>query len=258
MIIEIDGVKLNYKVSGKGKNVVLLHGWGCSIQTFAPVHNYLEKNFCTYSIDFPGFGESDDPPEPWSIYDYADFVSKFLDKLNIEDPILIGHSFGGRVSIIISSQRKVNKIILTGSAGVKPKRSPMYYIKVYSYKAFKNILRLPILNKHREEILEKYRKKVGSSDYKALTGVMQRTFVKVVNEDLQHLMPKIKASTLLIWGENDTATPVSDGRIMEKKIPDAGLVVLKNAGHYAYLDKFNQFIAIITSFLKNDMEESRE
>lgn len=121
--IVIDNLKVNYKVSGKGKNVLLIHGWGASIKSFEPVHNYLEKNFCTYSIDLPGFGESQEPPTVWAVEQYADLVGKFLDQLDIDNPILVGHSFGGKISIYLSAHRKVNKVILIGSTGIKPKEN---------------------------------------------------------------------------------------------------------------------------------------
>lgn len=253
MFIDVDNIKINYKVSGEGKDVVILHGWGCCIATVEPIHRYLERFFKVYSIDMPGFGESGDPPVTWGAKEYGEIVDKFLNKLNIDNPILIGHSHGGRTSIYLGATRKVNKIILVDSAGIKARRSLKYYFKVYTYKAAKNILRLPGLSSHREAILEKMRGKVGSTDYKNASGVMKSTFVKVVNSDLRDLMPKIKAPTLLIWGEKDTATPISDAKIMEKLIPDAGLVVFKNAGHYSYLDNYNQFIAVVSEFLKNDI-----
>ncbi|HHY21888.1 MAG TPA: alpha/beta hydrolase [Bacilli bacterium] len=257
MHVEIDGMKLHYKVDGEGQDVLLLHGWGANIQTFAPVHQFLSRQFRVFSIDFPGFGESDPPPEQWGVYDYTAFLDKFIKKIGITNPILVGHSFGGRVSIVYSSMYgPVKKVILVDSAGIKPKRKLNYYLKVYFYKACKNILKLPILNRYQESILTKVKGMLGSSDYKNASGVMQQSLVKVVNEDLQHLMPKITVPTLLIWGENDEATPVSDGQMMEKLIPDAGLVVLKNAGHYAYLDKLNEFLVIIDKFLERDRKDT--
>lgn len=255
MNIDIDGTNVHYHVSGEGVPVVLLHGWGANIQAFAPVHQFLEKHFKVWSIDFPGFGESEEPPEPWTVGDYTNMLEKFLKKLGIEEPILIGHSFGGRVSIKYASSRPVRKIILVDSAGIKPKRKPSYYAKVYTYKAFKNLLKLPIINRYEQEVLSKVKKKLGSADYKNVSGIMQQTMVKVVNEDLRHHLPSINAPTLLVWGELDDATPVEDGKLMESMIPDAGLVVLKNAGHYAYLDKRNEFLVIIDSFLQKDKEE---
>lgn len=258
LLINIDDIKINYRVNGHGKNIILLHGWGACINSFRPVYEYLEKHFCTYTLDLPGFGESSEPKEPWGVPEYADIVCKFIDQLKIENPILVGHSNGGRISIYIASHRKINKVILVDSAGVIPKRSLKYYLKVYSYKTVKNIFKLPVLNKYSEKVLTSFKKKSGSEDYRNSSGVMQKTMVKLVNTDLTPLMPKMTSSTLLIWGDKDTATPVSDGQLMEKLIPDAGLVVLKNAGHFSYLDKFNEFIIIVANFLSNDMEEKNE
>ncbi len=254
VFIDVDGVNVHYHVSGEGKDVFLLHGWGANIQTFRPVHEYLEKHFRVWSIDFPGFGESEEPPEPWGVEDYKNMLVRFFEKVEVSEPILVGHSFGGRVSIRYAANHKAHKVILVDSAGVKPKRKLKYYLKVYTFKASKKLLNLPIVNRYKDQILSRVKKKLGSSDYQNTSGVMQQTMVKVVNEDLQHLMPKIKVPTLLVWGENDEATPVSDGKIMEEKIPDSGLVVLERAGHYAYLDQLNRFLVIIDSFLDKDKE----
>ncbi|PYZ93856.1 alpha/beta hydrolase [Salipaludibacillus keqinensis] len=253
MKIELNDVTLNYHVSGEGKEVILLHGWGANIQAFAPIHQNLEKNFKVYSLDLPGFGESTEPPEQWGIKDYTEVLRQFIEKIGITKPILMGHSFGGRMSICYSATYKdVEKVILVDSAGIKPKRKASYYLKVYTFKTAKNVLKLPGLNRYSDQILSKVKKMLGSSDYKSASGVMQQTMVKVVNEDLQHLMPEIDVPTLLVFGENDTATPVADGKRMEELIPNAGLVVLKNAGHYAYLDQLNQFNVIINKFLEDD------
>ncbi|HEY5560171.1 MAG TPA: alpha/beta hydrolase [Clostridiaceae bacterium] len=256
MIIIVDNLKINYRISGVGSDVVLLHGWGCSIKHFEVLHDYLEKTFRVTSVDFPGFGESDFPSEPWNMDRYRDFTLKFFKALNIESPILFGHSFGGRVSIKLAEKIPVKKFILIDSAGIKPKRTIKYYFKVYSYKLVKRILTAPFIKNYTKTILIKYRGKAGSADYQALNEVMKKSFVNIVNEDLTPLLKTLSAPTLLIWGENDTITPCSDGKIMEEKIPDAGLVILKNVGHFSYLEKSNEFIIIITNFLKKDMEAS--
>ncbi|MCD8510672.1 MAG: alpha/beta hydrolase [Bacillus sp. (in: Bacteria)] len=253
MFIDINGMKLNYIVEGEGSPVILLHGWGANIQAFRPVHNHLAKYHRVYTLDLPGFGESQEPPEQWGTEDYTDFLHAFIQKMEIKNPTLLGHSNGGRISIFYATKYGgLNKIILVDSAGVKPKRKLKYYIKVYTYKAAKHLLSLPILNRYKDEILSKVKSKLGSSDYKNSSGVMQQTMVKVVNEDLQHLMPKVNVPVLLIWGENDLDTPVSDGEKMEKLMPDAGLVVLKNASHFAYLDQLRQFLVIVDKFLEKD------
>lgn len=246
-------MKINYKVSGEGKSIILLHGWGTQIKSFEPIHKYLENYFRTYSIDFPGFGQSNPPETPWGTEAYACLIKQFLHNLGIINPILIGHSFGGRIAIRLASTEKVSKLILIDSGGIRPKRKFNYYIKVYSYKFIKYFVKLPILRHFSNNLLGSFSKKFGSKDYQNASGIIRATLVKVVNEDLKNFMPQIKVPTLLIWGENDRETPVSDGKLMEKLIPDAGLVILKNVGHFSYLEKLNEFLLIISSFLKDDM-----
>jgi pimeloyl-ACP methyl ester carboxylesterase len=256
LFITINNLKINYHVSGKGHDVLLLHGWGAKIQSFEPVHQHLEKYFRVYSIDLPGFGDSEPPPIPWGTEDYTELVQQFIQHLHINNPILMGHSFGGRIAIRLALREKIHKLILVDSAGLKPKRKLDYYLKVYSYKLLKKMASLPILKLYLKNTLNNFQNKAGSKDYQNASGIMKATFVKVVNEDLKDLLRQIQISTLLMWGENDTATPVSDGQMMEKLIPDAGLVVLKNAGHFSYLDKLNEFILIINNFLKDDMNKN--
>ena len=254
MILEVDGLKIHYKLTGKGKDVVILHGWGCDIKSVEPVQNELDNYFRTISIDLPGFGQSDPPPVPWGVDEYTKQIEGVLSELNVINPIMIGHSFGGKIVICFAAENKVHKLILVDSAGIKPKRKLTYYGKVYLYKTMKQIIKLPIFAARSEGILEAYKKKIGSADYRNSSGVMQKTLVRVVNEDIRNRLYLIKAPTLLIWGENDSATPVSDGKLMEKIIPDAGLVILKGVGHFSYLDKLCDFIIIVKQFLKDDME----
>jgi len=255
VFVDIQNINVHYEVSGEGQDVVLLHGWGTSMETFETVHNMLDDNFRVFSIDFPGFGESQEPPEAWSVDDYAQFLAGFIEKLGIEKPILIGHSFGCRVITRYAYDHDVHKIIFTGGAGIKPKRKLDYYIKVYTYKFVKKLLDLPIINRYKEDILTKWKGKVGSSDYKQASAVMQQTLSKVVNEDLREYMPHIDVPTLLVWGENDTATPLEDGKLMEELFPDAGLVTFEKAGHYAFLEQNKRFLVIVDNFLEQDKGE---
>ena len=252
MFIKIDDVKVYYEVEGQGHPILLLHGWGQSVAAFKPVFDYLKNNFQVYSLDFPGFGQSDEPKTVWSIYDYADMVEKFVEKLGIVHPTIFGHSFGGRVAIIYAGRKNdLNKLVLIDSAGVKPKRGLDYYTRVYTYKLGKKVLGLPGLRAYKEKMMEN----AGSSDYKNSTPMMRQIMSKVVNEDLQHLMPSIEAETLLVWGELDNATPLSDAKIMERKIPGAGLVVFNGAGHYSYLDCLGQFLRVMDVFLEKERGE---
>ena len=254
MITTIDGIKINYEIKGEGAPVLLLHGWGANITLFDGLMNLISKKYKAVALDMPGFGLSDEPKEPWCVDDYVDFVLKFIDFLDLGSELLLfGHSFGGRVIIKMMSRENltfnVSKIILTGSAGIKPKKSAKQKAKIAVYKMTKSILNSAPVKKAFPDALENLRKKNGSADYNSATPTMRTTLVKVVNEDLTHLLANIKASTLLIWGKNDTATPVSDGELMEKTIKDAGLVKIDNAGHYSFLEQPYIFHKVISSFL---------
>ncbi len=255
MTIEIGDLKINYEVYGEENKspVLILHGWGSNIDAIKPIVNSLSNRFKVYSIDLPGFGKSEEPKKEMYVDDYAVVVKEFLNKLNLEKCILIGHSFGGRVitKLVTKHGYKPERIIYVDAAGVKPKRSISYYIKVYSYKLTKKIIKIFNSKEKAEEIISNLRKNAGSDDYKNASDNMKKTFINVVNEDLTHLFKDINVPTLLIWGENDKDTPVSDAKIFEKNIKDSGLVILKGAGHYSYIDNYKEFSVILNKFLED-------
>lgn len=249
--MESGGIKLHYDVTGPedGPAVLLMHGWGCTHQTVDSIARILAPRMRVYNLDLPGHGLSAEPPSVWGVEDYTRCIEEFIRKEGIKDPVLIGHSFGGRIAILASSRKRYSKIVLVDAAGIKPRRKLSYYIKVYSYKGAKRILPL-LLGKEKGEImLEKWRKKRGSADYAASSPIMRAIMSRCVNEDLKRVMPHIQSSTLLIWGEKDTATPLSDAKTMERLIPDAGLVAFPDAGHYSFLDNPGGFRAVISEFL---------
>lgn len=242
---------VHYSVEGSGSDVILMHGWGCTQQIWQTVQQDLARSFRVWAVDFPGFGLSPAPAQPWDTEQYALCFGELVSACGIERPVLIGHSFGGRVAIIHASRNPVHKVILVDAAGVLPRRSIKYYAKVYSFKLLKKILPLLLGRDRAEAAIERRRARSGSDDYRALSGVMRATFVKVVNRDLCEFMPRISAPTLLIWGEKDTATPLRDAHIMERLIPDAGLVVFPGAGHYSFLERPSQFSVIVNKFLED-------
>ena len=251
--INIRGTQLFYTVEGEGMPVILMHGWGCNHSTLKSIEAQLTPGFKVYNVDFPGFGGSNEPSAVWGVEEYTSLIEEFARQEHIESPILLGHSFGGRVGILFASRNKVHKLILVDAAGVKPRRSLRYYYKVYSYKAIKHALLFFLGKKRGETALNSYRAKVGSSDYSNASPMMRAILSKVVNEDLKSVMPNIACPTLLIWGANDTATPLADAKIMEKLIPDAGLVSFDGVGHYSFLENPYQFAAVLKSFLSKDM-----
>lgn len=252
----INGLKTNYIVMGENKNdtVLVLHGWGANIKIYDGIIKLLSSKYKVYALDMPGFGQSDEPKEPWDVDRYVDFVLSFAEKMNITSTHLIGHSFGGRVIIKAVTRDnlplKAQNIILIDSAGILPKKSLKQKAKIRIYKISRKLLETKILKKLFPDAVENMRKKNGSADYNSATPIMRQTLVKVVNEDLTQLLPNIKQSTLLIWGENDTATPLSDGQLMEKLIPDSGLVTVKGSGHYSFLEQPVFVNRVIASFMK--------
>lgn len=249
--IEIAGLRLRYITVGSGpKPVILMHGWGCRAETVQVLADALAHESTTvYNIDLPGFGESDEPSEVWGVEDYTALIEEFASRLNLVKPVLVGHSFGGRIAIVYGSRNNVDSLVLVDAAGIKPRRSLKYYFKVYSFKFAKRIMPLLLGKKRGNALIEKWRGKAGSSDYASASPRMRAIMSRVVNEDLKHLMPSIKAPVLLIWGEKDTATPLSDAKTMQKLIPDAGLVSYPEAGHYSFLERPAQTAAVLASFL---------
>lgn len=254
MMLEINGYKINYTDEGDGQAVVLLHGWGSSLEVWKMIINNLKEQggYRIVALDFPGCGGSPIPDEPMELSDYTGIVTELCSKLNIQNPILFGHSNGGRVTLALVGLGllKVKKAIIFGGAGLKPKTSFKNKVKVASFKTVKFFLTLPGIKNHTEDTLNKARQHFGSSDYNSAPEVMRKTLVKLVNTDLRYLLGKIDCPTLLIWGSNDTAVPLYLAKIMEKEIPDAGLCVFEGCGHFAFIEKPVDTNLIINSFLK--------
>lgn len=248
--LDINGIKISYKDEGQGKVVLLLHGWGANKESLDLIFSHLKPSFRVISLDLPGFGKSKEPPHFFDAKDYSEFLKAFIEKMEIEPFCALGHSNGGRILIkAASSWLKIKKLILVDSAGLKKHHGPIYYIRVYSYKIGKKILKLPLLNK--TKLYDKLIKNAGSEDYKNSSPVMRATMSALLAEDMSALLPQIKAETLLIWGEKDTATPLWQGKKMEKLIKGSGLVEIKGGGHFSYIDNPGKVLSAIGYFLNH-------
>ncbi len=242
MYITYRGAKVNYiKTIGKGRTILFLHGWGGDTQsflTFAKGHNAI-------LLDFPPFGKSAEPKSPYTLEDYVIITQKILKKENQQLVDVVAHSFGARVAIWLAAKDTcVNKLILTGAAGLKPKFSLK---KVLAKLRYKNAKRLVSLGLKDKKSLDKY----GSSDYRALSLVMKKTFVNIVNFYQNDMLKDIKCATLLVWGKEDKETPLCFAKHIKKQLTDCGLVVWEGLGHFAYLQKAQHFGAIINNFFKD-------
>ena len=251
MQITVGKLNINYLDEGVGTPVLLLHGWGSSSDVYRGIINTLKDRCRLIAPDFPGCGKSDIMDRPWTLEDYSDFVLEFLRALNIENPIMIGHSHGGRVTLYMTAMGLVNpsKIVLLDAAGLIPKKSFKQKFRAKSFKVIKGVLSLPVIKNFSGSLLDKARRHYGSADYNAAPEVLRHTLVSLVNTDIRELLPNIKCPSLLIWGENDTATPLSDAKTIEKLIPDAGLCVIKGTGHFSFCERPFEAHAILNSFI---------
>lgn len=244
MYKRIKNININYIDYGNssGKSILLLHGWGQNIEMMKGIGNSFSKDYRILIIDLPGFGESSIPDFAWNVSDYVEYIKLFLEELNIVNPIIAGHSYGGKIGLLYASKYDVSKLILFASPFKKEIKNLSLKTKL-----LKRLKKVPVLNK-----LEGYAKKhIGSDDYKNASPLMREILVNTVNLDITEEVKKIKASTLIIWGTNDEAVPVERAYELEHLIEDAGVVIFDNCTHYAYLEELKRTINIMRVFLES-------
>lgn len=250
MVIGIDNIEVSYFLTERESEeaVVMLHGWGANKELFGNAASLISSKYTVAAPDMPGFGQTPEPDGEWTVDDYTDFAVKFIASLGLKKVILLGHSFGGRVIIKMANRTdlpfKITKIILVDSAGIRPEKSSEQKMKESVIKFGKKLL------SGNEKLMNRLQSVIGSQDYRDASPKMRKILVNVVNEDLTDLLPNIRQSVLLIWGTNDTATPLSDAKRMEELIPDAGLAEIPGCGHFSFLENPVLFNAIISSYLK--------
>lgn len=241
MIKKIEDIPVNYIDVGEGEIVLLLHGWGANITLYQGIIDTLKQGRRVIAPDMPGFGKTPEPPVPWCVDDYVDFVLKFIASFQIQRLSVVVHSFGGRVFFKMNAKEElpftVERAVLIDSAGILPKKTWRQKASLRCYKLGRAFMSTKAMHFLYPDAVENMRRKRGSSDYNNATPLMRATLVKVVNEDLEPLIHLVKCPTLLIWGDLDTATPIEDARRMEELIADAGLVVCEGAGHFSYAEQ---------------------
>ena len=239
---KVNNVNINYINYGskEGKDIVFLHGWGQNIQMMKMLADPLSKENNIVIVDLPGFGESTEPKYDWMVDDYVEAIKSLLESLKIKKPILVGHSFGGKISLLYSSKYEVEKLVVLGSP--YKKEIEKLSLKTKMLKAAKKV---PVLNK-----LEGFAKKhIGSTDYRNASEIMRKILVNTVNYDISSNLSKIKCPTLIIWGTNDEAVPIEDAYELEKIIKDAAVIEYEGCSHYAYLERLNQTVNVLRSFI---------
>lgn len=231
---------------GSGNPIILLHGWAASSTIFESITNILKTKYTIYVIDLPGFGKSEEPDKPYNLDDYVDLLYQFIIDLDIYNPILLGHSFGGRIAIKFASLYNVSKLILVDSAGLKQKnfiktktKILLYKLKKKYYKITKNVI------KYNDLLINS-----GSTDYKEASVIMKKILVNVTNEYLDKYLKDITCDTLIIWGKKDDVTPYYNAVKLKKKIKNAGLVTLEGVGHFPFIESKKTFNKILKSYLE--------
>ena len=253
MNCEIDGYSVNYSIFGDGRRVcVVLQGWGTNCEIYRSIAELLKDKYKVVLFDFPGFGKSTEPREPWDVSGYAEFFLKLMEKLDIKEATLIGHSYGGRVIIKLASDPlvrfNIERIVLIDSAGVLPKKTLLQKYRIKRYKLLKRLASVKLFYNMCPEFIEAWKSTQGSADYKNASPVMKQCLVKAVNEDLTELFPLIKQEVLLVWGDKDTATPLKDAKLMEQKMNNAGLAVIEGTGHFSFLEAPTVFAGILKNY----------
>jgi len=249
----IRGLKTNYKIAGEGPAILILHGWGGSSDSWLRVLEILaEKGYRVIVPDFPGFGKSITPSEPWGLDDYANFVFDFAKKLGLEQFFLIGHSFGGRISIKFVTQypEKIKKLILCDSAGIKPKPG-LKTIIIFLMAQLGNALFTPKhFTRFKDAARNFFYAFLRNKDYVKANGIMKETIKRVLSEDLLPELSRIKNKTLIIWGAADRMVPLKYARIFKEKIANSDLEIISKVGHSPHLEVPKKFSETVLKFIK--------
>ncbi len=254
MFYQFQNTNIHYQIFGNGKEaIVILPGWGDTACTFQEIISILEKEYTVYIFDYPGFGKSPPLNTLWTIYDYAYCVKSFLEEKQITPILLIGHSFGGRLAIVLNGYIKLflPKVLLIDSAGIPPKKTIRSIFRKYSYRFLKKIQYF-LPKRKRKQYLNFLFSKYASFDYYNLPSSMRLTFQQIIREDLRKYLNNITSEVLLLWGKEDKDTPIRDAYIMKKKIPNSELIVFERSGHFSYLENPYLTVKIILAFLKEE------
>lgn len=245
-------VSIYYEKHGvKQKTILILPGWGNTRTTFTNIINFFKDNYTIYIIDYPGFGNSPIPEKELTIYDYANIIRDFLDEMQIKNPIIIAHSFGGRIATLLTGyyKEKIDKIIMIDVASIKPRKSLKALFKQTTYKILKKLTHL--LPKLKQEYYhQKLLKIFASTDYQNLPNKMHKTFKNIVNENLVYYLKNIESETLLLWGKLDKDTPLKDGYKMNNLIKNSALIIFPKGNHFSYLQYPYLTNQIINEFIK--------
>lgn len=252
MILKGKKISIYYETYGNKKNtIVILPGWGDTRKTFQFFIDSLKEDYKIYILDYPGFGNSITPKNTLTLEDYVELIQEWFQKENIKNPIIIAHSFGGRISSLLISKYKikVKKLLLIDVAGIKRRKKLKIFLKEKIYKLLKHLIKLLPKNIQKKQLI-KLSNYFSSKDYKQLPNSMKKTFQNIIEKDLKKEYQEIDCETLILWGEKDEDTPLKDGYLLNKIIKNSEIIIYKNANHYSYLYDPYRTLRIIQIFIK--------
>ena len=252
----IQGMTVNYiyEPMENAPTVLFLHGWNAPFELYKPIFDYLkQKGYGIAAFDCPGVGKTSEPSAPLTLDDYVSFTLEFCKNIGLNNAVLFAHSNGGRIALRLLSDKncpiKCQKAVLMDAAGAPTPKTFRQKVSLRMYKCLRVLGTAPVLRSLFSELYESVRDKRSSADYKAASPVMKKTMSNLLSCDLTNVMPGINADVLLVWGEKDTATPLSEGKKMESLIKNSGLAPIAGAGHYPYIDNPRQFYAVLDAYL---------
>ncbi|NLD33605.1 MAG: alpha/beta hydrolase [Clostridiales bacterium] len=267
MIIPVLGIPSHVEQWGSGEEeILLLHGWGRAVtleRHLAPLARLLADDGCRVTaLEFPAHGQSGKPQDTWGVPEYAQWTQAAMDALDIKQATIVAHSFGGRVALWLAANQaqRVRRLVLTGAAGLRREQTAEEQAAAERYqrqkKALDGIKAVPLLGRGAALLQKTLRDRRSSPDYLEADEDMKATFVRIVSQDLRPLLAHITQPTLLVWGEQDDATPLWMGQEMERAIKDAALIVFEGRGHFAYLEEAGRFAAIVKALIREDAKQS--
>lgn len=266
MQIEILGIPSHIEQYGEGREeVLLLHGWGKPVtlrRHLEPLARLLAQDgYHVTALEFPAHGQTGKPRAVWGVPEFAAWVKAAMEKLELKNVTAVAHSFGGRVALWLAAHepKLIRRLVLTGAAGLIREKTPEEEKAAARYHRLQERLSrlkaLPLVGPGIEKLQKALRDKRSSADYLDADEDIKPTFVRIVSQNLRPLLPKIAQPALLVWGDQDTATPLWMGQTMEREMQDAALIVFEGHGHFAYLEELGRFAALIKAFIREDIKQ---
>lgn len=245
----VQNLVVEYENEGAGPVILMLHGWKDTLHTFDGIASPLMKTHRVLRLDMPGFGGSEMPKGTWDISAYVDFVEKFIGKLHLDVDTIIGHSFGGRITIkgVGTGVLKPRHVVLVSAAGLAKRKTIRNTLLAALSKIGRIATAIPPFSFRRQELRRKLYKAIGSDYFNA--GVLKDTFVKVVSEDLSEYAKKISVPTLIVWGSSDDTTPIEQADRIHSLVRGSVLKVIDGGGHFVHCQKPTETADEIKKFI---------